>query len=147
MIDQNEFVTSEDDGAMRYGVEFTPAERSVLRAGLHQWLGPARCTDVVAVIIGFPNWDDFRAQIGPLVAALERSQPLTGEDWRRILVSAEVSFGSDVLGSGVEWPTLTGMADVETLDVLRGLQRKLAAVVRGRGPGNSDYVRPIDQSV
>jgi hypothetical protein len=32
---------------------------------------------------------------------------------------------SDVIGAGVEWETVTGLSDVETLRLLRGLQRKL----------------------
>jgi hypothetical protein len=34
-------------------------------------------------------------------------------------------FSSDVFGAGVEWETVNGMTDQETISVLRPLQRKL----------------------
>lgn len=46
-------------------------------------------------------------------------------DWTRALLASEIVFASDVVGAGVEWPTVTGWSDVETIELLRELQRKL----------------------
>jgi hypothetical protein len=41
------------------------------------------------------------------------------------LLAAESVFASDVVGSGLDWPTTTGIPDAESIAILRGLQRKL----------------------
>ena len=49
-------------------------------------------------------------------------------DWRRALLATEIVFVSDVLGSGVDWSTTTGMDDDETVRMLSSVQRQLAGV-------------------
>jgi 3-keto-L-gulonate-6-phosphate decarboxylase len=34
-------------------------------------------------------------------------------------------FASDFFGAGVDWATVTGLSDEETISILRRLQRKL----------------------
>jgi hypothetical protein len=46
------------------------------------------------------------------------------------LVATEIVFASDVFGAGVEWSTVTGSTDAETIAVLRQLQRKLVTEYR-----------------
>ena len=53
---------------------------------------------------------------------------LSMSDWRRALLATEIVFISDVLGSGIDWSITTGMDDVETLRMLRSVQRKLGGV-------------------
>ncbi|MDM7888577.1 hypothetical protein QUG98_08930 [Curtobacterium sp. RHCJP20] len=48
------------------------------------------------------------------------------DDWRRTLLATEVVFASDIVGSGIEWETATGVRDATALQLLRSLQRKLA---------------------
>ncbi|MEU1542912.1 hypothetical protein [Actinacidiphila glaucinigra] len=50
----------------------------------------------------------------------------------------EIVFVSDLAGSGVEWPTTTGLSDEATIRVLRAIQRKLVRTVSayyGKHPG------------
>ena len=56
---------------------------------------------------------------------IDRSSSLTANDWRRVLLAVEVAFVSDVIGSGLDWRFTSGFSDAETIDVVRGLQRKL----------------------
>jgi hypothetical protein len=102
----------------------TPEEKDVLIAGIVQWGGPARMTDEVATMIGFESASAFYADTQRLRRNVERGQ-LSSTDARRALVATEIVFASDVIGAGVEWETVTGLSDVETLRLLRGLQRKL----------------------
>jgi hypothetical protein len=53
---------------------------------------------------------------------------LARREWRSTLVAAELVFGSDTYGAGVEWEIVTGADDAESLNVLRELQRKLVGV-------------------
>jgi hypothetical protein len=105
----------------------TPEERDVLIAGLVQWGGPARMTDEVATVVGFESASAFYSDIQRIRRQIEGGQ-LLPTDARRALVATEIVFVSDVIGAGVEWETVTGMSDVETLRLLRRLQRKLIKV-------------------
>ena len=102
----------------------TRKEKEVLREGIFQWEGPAWMTDEVATMIGYESASAFYADSGRLKrkVALGRLSPI---DARRALVATEVAFASDVIGAGVEWETVTGLDDDETLRLLRELQRKL----------------------
>ncbi|WP_218000839.1 hypothetical protein [Nocardia testacea] len=68
---------------------------------------------------------DLHEQEQRLRSALTSNRPLSVADWRRTLVATEFAFASDVFGSGVEWPTTTGLSDEESIRILRRLQRKL----------------------
>ncbi|MFF7081759.1 hypothetical protein ACFZBM_32560 [Streptomyces lavendulae] len=41
----------------------------------------------------------------------------------------EILFVSDLVSSGVEWPTTTGFSDESKIRVLRSIQRKLGRTV------------------
>ena len=101
-------------------------ERQLLRAGLAEWGGPAHTTDEFAVAMGFKGTDDLLSQRHRLDQALAAGEPLSRLDWRRVLLATELAFASDVVGSGIEWPTTTGLSDVDTIQLLRGVQRKVA---------------------
>jgi len=117
-------------------VDLTSDERDVLNRGLLEWGGPARCTDALAIAMGFENVADLAVQQRRLLGSLEAREPLSRWDWTRILFATEIVFASDVVGSGVEWPITTGLDDARTLEVLRDLQRKLvSATVRIGPPG------------
>jgi hypothetical protein len=114
---------------------------ALLRRALAEWGGPAHCSDEMAVGMGFAGAQDLYDRCDGLRAALRDDIPLTSADWARILLTTEVVFVSDLSGSGFEWSTTTGLSDVETLPVLRGIQRKLTKTVRpyyGRRPGGVD---------
>lgn len=110
--------------------ELTDAERYVLNRGLVEWGGPAHCTEAMAIAMGFQSVEDLFVQADRMIDALEQRRPLSRRDWTRALLATEIVFISDVLGSGPEWPTTTDLDDIETLHTLRGLQLKLAGVLR-----------------
>lgn len=106
-------------------VVLNETERRFLRAALLEWGGPARPTDAFAVGMGFSSADRISTEARELWKRIDAGEVLEANDWRRVLLAAEVVFASDVVGSGVDWPITTGMPDVESIAVLRGLQRKL----------------------
>jgi|SRR3954453_8100889 hypothetical protein len=107
-----------------------PDEIALLDRALLEWGGPARCSDELAAGMGFASLDDLVTQCGRLRAALTAGSPLAPVDWARVLIAAEIVFISDLAGTGFEWSTTTGLDDVVTVRVLRGIQRKLGKVVR-----------------
>ncbi len=100
-------------------------EREVLRSGLLEWAGPARCSPEMAVAMGFESKEDLFRQADRLREALRRKEPLTQQDWVRTLLATEIVFASDVLGSGHDWSVTTGFSDTHTLALLRSIQRKV----------------------
>jgi hypothetical protein len=106
-------------------VQLNEDERAVLRAGLLDWGGPARPTDALAVAMGFTDAEALPREAWALWQQIDHSSSLTANDWRRVLLAVEVVFVSDVVGSGLDWRFTSGFSDAETIDVVRGLQRKL----------------------
>jgi hypothetical protein len=111
-------------------VELSEDEKLLLSAGLNQWGGPAKLTDQIAVAMGFQGIADFFAQADRIGAVIESAELLNALDATRALAATEIAFASDIFGAGVEWPTVTGLTDEETLRVLRRLQRKLVGHYR-----------------
>jgi hypothetical protein len=107
-----------------------PNEIRLLWRALGEWSGPARCSDELAFGMGFESAADLLAKCDAFSSALLSDTPVTPPDWARILLAVEIVFVSDLSGSGVEWPTTTGLTDAETIGVLRLIQRKLARTVR-----------------
>lgn len=123
---------------MRASEVLAADEAALLGRALLEWGGPARCGDEMAWAMGFADAADLLDQCRRLRAALNDDAPLGTAEWARVLLAAEIVFVSDVVGSGVEWSTTTGLGDAETLAALRSIQRKLGRVVRpyyGRRPG------------
>ncbi|MET8969721.1 hypothetical protein [Streptomyces hydrogenans] len=116
-------------GMVRASELVTESEVALLRRALLEWGGPARCSDQLAVGMGFDGREDLLQQCGRLRNALGQDAPLGAADWARTLLAAEIVFVSDLAGSGVEWRTTTGRDDESTIRTLRVIQRKLARVV------------------
>lgn len=100
-------------------------EREVLRSGLLEWGGPARCTHAMALAMGFAGVDDLFSESDRLRALLRGRSPMTQRDWVRVLLATEIVFISDVLGSGHDWSHTTRFQDDDTLRLLRSVQRKV----------------------
>ena len=106
-------------------IELDDTERFVLRWGLIDWGGPARCTEEMAVAMGFRSVSDPFAESDRLTAAIAAGAGLTRLDWTRALLATEICFASDVVGSGLDWQTTSGLSDTDTLTTLRRIQREL----------------------
>ena len=100
-------------------------ERRFLRAALLDWGGPAGPTDALALAMGFTSADSLSREAWALWERIEAGEALAADDWRRVLLAAEIVFASDVVGSGLDWRITSGISDEESIALLRGLQRKL----------------------
>lgn len=106
-------------------VALTQEERAFLRAALLDWGGPARPTEDIARAMGFGGAESMSEEAWTLWKRLESGEGLSLADWRRTLLAVELIFASDVVGSGLDWPITSGYSDVQSITILRGLQRKL----------------------
>ncbi|WP_409464828.1 hypothetical protein [Amycolatopsis sp. GA6-003] len=112
-------------------VELADDEREVLRRGLAEWGGPASCTEALAVAMGFRSVADLLEDGRRLRTALAASEPLSPQDWRRVVAATEIVFASDVFGSGLDWSITTGFSDEQTINILRRLQRTIGRTLHG----------------
>ena len=108
--------------------ELADDERRLLIGGLHQWSGPARPTTPLAEALGFVDVTDLYAQCARWSELLRQGADLPSRDLIRAVVATECVFVSDVFGAGVEWETVTGLSDDETIRILRRLQRKVVGL-------------------
>lgn len=99
--------------------------RRILRRGLNEWGGPARCTEEMAAAMGFASVVDLFSEGDRIGDAIRDHRPLARYDWARALLATEIVFASDYLGAGVDWSIVTGFSDVDTVDALRRIQRVL----------------------
>jgi hypothetical protein len=105
-------------------LNLAPEERNLLRRGLLEWGGPTRCTEELAIAMGFGGLSALRSE-GRRIANLVRAgTALTRLDLLRALLATEFVFMSDSMGSGADWKSTVGMSDADTISVLRRLQRR-----------------------
>jgi hypothetical protein len=71
------------------------------------------------------RWGEGRT----LQEALAHGEPLAGAQWRKALLATEVVFASDLVGSGVDRASATGLTDEETIKLLRVVQRKVGSAI------------------
>lgn len=128
-----------DDPSLPIQLRLSDDERAVLSAGLLEWGGPARCTEELAVAMGFRGVEDLFTQGDQIREAIAAGTPLSRTDWTRALLATEVVFISNVVGSGHDWQTTTGLSDTRTLELIRALQRHL---VTGGVVGEAFGTRP-----
>lgn len=123
-------------------MDLTHDERLLLRYGLNQWGGPARCTDAFALAMGFNSREHLHEDLPRLIDALEAEAPLKGDDWRRVLLATEVVFISDIVGAGLDWSIVTGFLDEVSIQRLRSIQRKMP-----RWRGSFQFDSGVDREV
>jgi hypothetical protein len=122
--------------------DLTDDERDVLRAGLREWGGPARCTNELAIAMGFASIRDLFTDGKRISAAIAARAPMSAVDWARALLATEIVFASALVGARWDWSATTGWSDEETLTILDGLRRKMIRTLRpviGAGLGT----RPV----
>lgn len=92
-------------------VQLTDQERYVLGSGLVEWGGPARCTEELAIAMGFRSVADLFTESDRLIRLLEEGGPMSAFDWARMHLATEIVFASDVVGSGADWVHTVGISD------------------------------------
>ena len=126
-------------------IELTAEERGMILTGLLEWGGAAHPSDALAVAMGFLDREDLWSECERLTDAVQHGRSLNAFDWKRLLISTEIAFGSDYFGIGTEWETVAGGEDWPSLLVLRGLQDKLIGIAnRAKRPTRRTSADPTD---
>jgi hypothetical protein len=113
-------------------IDLTEVERDFMCTALGEWGGSASFVPLPVSLVGADSWAAFDELTKRLRHAIKNAQPISGNDWARALFLSELSFGSDIVGAGVDFSTASGFTDEEAIRVLRSLQRKIITVHPGR---------------
>jgi hypothetical protein len=105
-------------------IELTDEERKLMVLALNEYGGSAQHTyKLLCPVLGQSNLDEWARLVNRLKEAIRNKEPLSDLDWARGLFLTEISFGSDLAGSGLDF----GRSKAEYwLGVLRSLQYKVS---------------------
>jgi hypothetical protein len=103
-------------------VKLTDDERSLLRDGLVHWSGPAKLSAGIAALFELESIEVLQHTFDEIDELLVANSTLDRSQLRTAILATELMFASDMVGAGVEWETVTGRSDAETLKLLRPLQ-------------------------
>jgi hypothetical protein len=110
--------------------DLTDDERRFIGLLLNEYGGPAkRAYQLLCPVVGLSNEDEWDRLIQRLMTAIKNKEPLSDLDWARTLFLAEISYGSNLVGSGLDFGT---SRDNEWIALLRSIQRKLSGYERFR---------------
>ena len=109
-------------------VELTEDERRLLVLALNEYLGPALGAPLLTPLVGLAAETEFIPLVTRLMTAIEQREALSDLDWARALVLTEISWGSSLLGAGIEFAS--SMRDEKAAPLMRSLQYKLVTAER-----------------
>lgn len=118
---------SEATDADLVAIDLTDDERYFMWWALGHWGGCASDAPLPVNFLGFTGWDEFDAVTDRLATAIKSGEPLLDLDWARALLLTEISFGSDLIGAGVEFEMACRFTDQDGLKLLRSLQHKIGS--------------------
>lgn len=125
-----EQVRAEAARAAARGPVLSDEQRRFLWHALAVWGGPASWLPLPIDMLGYTDWAAFDTDVARIRERLTHPDlRLSALEWTRVLLLAEISFGSDLLGAGVEFGITTPWRDAEALHVLRSIQRLLVRTV------------------
>jgi hypothetical protein len=106
-------------------IQLTDEERKLIVLALNEYGGSAQHTyKLLCPVLGQSNLDEWARLVNRLKEAIRNKEPLSDLDWARALFLTEISFGSDLVGSGLDF----GRSKAEYwLRVLRSLQYKVSS--------------------
>jgi hypothetical protein len=110
-------------------------DRVFLWRTLCLWLGQASTKPVPITVLGFSDWNHADAQVARYLDNLAAGGDLPGLDdldKARMLILAELVYGSDLIGAGRQFTADTGIPDETAIDVLRQIQRKIPGYYSGK---------------
>jgi hypothetical protein len=108
-------------------IDLTDDERSFMYFALIHWGALASDAPLpINALFGIGDWKEFDSLTERLAQAIKDQQPLSDLDWALAVFLTELSFGSDLVGAGVEF-ALVSHSDEIGIRLLRAIQRKISS--------------------
>jgi hypothetical protein len=109
-------------------IDLTDEERELIFIALNEYGGSAKdAYKLLCPVLGQSSEDEWYQLTTRLRDAIKSKEPLSDLDWARALFLTEISFGSNLVGSGLDFGPA---ADEYWLGVLRSLQHKVSSYDR-----------------
>ncbi|WAJ43695.1 hypothetical protein OK015_21265 [Mycobacterium sp. Aquia_216] len=104
-------------------IDLTDDERDLLSHGLNEYGGPIRNQLVMVRALGLPDRESFDTLVARLGKAIWRKEPLSKIDWARAVFLTEVSWASNLVGSGLDFRS--NFHDDQAAPLMRSIQGKI----------------------
>jgi hypothetical protein len=111
-------------------IDLTDAERDFMFRSLGEWAGPARGADLLLPVFGLSTSRELIDMAWHLGISIRDSARLSDLDWARALLLTEISWGSNLLGAGLD--ANTRGFDAIAVELLRSIQYKVSSAERLR---------------
>ena len=109
-------------------IDLTDEERELVFIALNEYGVSAKYAyRLLCPVLGRSTEDEWYQLTSRLGESVKNQAPLSDLDWARALFLTEISFGSNLVGSGLDFGPA---ADEYWLGVLRSLQRKVSSYAR-----------------
>jgi hypothetical protein len=106
-------------------IDLDDDERELMVQGLSEYFKSAKSSvPFLVLLFRVPGAGEFHALVWRLLEAVDNKEPLSPFDWSRALLLAEISWASDLVGSGIEFAKIR--SDEEVMPLLRSTQYHLA---------------------
>lgn len=109
--------------AERIDIDLTEDERMLLCQGLNEYGGPIRNQLVMVRALGLSDKASFDTVVSRLLTAISRKEALSKLDWARAVFLTEVSWASNLVGSGLDFAT--SVRDEKAAPLMRAIQLKI----------------------
>ena len=118
------------DAEEKVVINLTDDERRFMSLSINEWFGPAHGQLMMLPLLALPNKAAFSDMVKRLRDACWNREPLTDLDWARALLLTEISWGSNLLGAGID--SVSNFKDEIAVDLLRSIQYKVSSWDRRR---------------
>ena len=109
-------------------IDLDDQERELMCLALNEYAGTAKYAyQLLSPVFGQSTKNEWVQLINRLMDAIRNKQPLSALDWARAVFLTEISFASDLVGSGWDFGP---SADDYWFKVLRSLQYKVRRYTR-----------------
>jgi hypothetical protein len=111
-------------------VDLTADERKFVWQAMYQWQFSASDAPFPYQVLGLLSWQEFGELTHRLAHSVADREPLSDQDWLRVLYLTECCWASNIVGSGLDFAIVTEFSDIDCLSMLRNLQRKIGRIAR-----------------
>jgi hypothetical protein len=110
-------------------IDLTDDERDFMRTALTEFGGTASYKPFPIKILGVSTDDEFEDLLTRLRIAIADKEALSELDWARAQLLTEMCWGSDMIGSGIDFKY--SCRDEQAVPLMRSIQRKLRRYALG----------------
>lgn len=106
-----------------YSLQLSALQRRVLSDGVFDWCGASHPTEELALALGYVGVGDMLEGCKRLAKSIDGGEPMSGPEWKVAISSAEVFFGSGLLGGADDSELTVGISPQRGVEVVGEVRR------------------------